>query len=320
MPIRNRLLYLVITVLVLLLVAAGYYFVKSGRITNPIQTQANPFSSSNILLAASKGSDTNYDVYLVMADGSNKKLTSSDDADFKGGNNPTFSPDGKKIAYVGIATTGGSQIIEMNADGSGKTAISKMRGFKFMPSWSKDGKSILYVNQATADKSQAVQLDLAAGTEAVVTSAPNLSNVSWLPDGSGFTYLQSPDGKARHLMLHQNGKDTEIVVKNGNTQVTDFLTPAVSPGGKSVAFIRTSDNQAYTVSIDGKNVKLLSGAAHSVFGCSGWAGDGSYVVVSENDRTNGKAYVSKVSLSNQSVSRWVETGFTSIICPRVARY
>ena len=327
MTIKNRLLYSVITILVLLLVAAGYYLVKGGKVTNPLQTQTNPFSTTNIILSAtqanvSKGSNSgSFDVYQVMTDGSNKKLTSSDDANFKGGTNATLSPDGQKIAYVGVNSATGSQIIEMNLDGSGKTAVSKVLGFKFMPSWSKDGKMILYQNAGADGKPVIMQLTLANGTEMVaVNGYANISNPSWLPDGSGFIFLQSPDNKAQHLMLHQNGKDSEVMVKNGDAQVTDFLTPAMSPDGKSVAFIRASDNQVYTVSLDGKNVKLLSRATHSIFGCVNWSPDNKYLVAAEYDRGDNKSYVSKVDTSNVNVTRWVESGFSSINCPRVARY
>ena len=61
---------------------------------------------------------------------------------------PAWSPDGSRIAYIGISSDSTSHVFVMNADGSGQTPLTSLgRQSDFLspvPAWSPDGTRIAY--------------------------------------------------------------------------------------------------------------------------------------------------------------------------------
>jgi Tol biopolymer transport system component len=143
---------------------------------------------------------------------------------------PTWSPDGRKIAYIAAPTKLGifaGALFEMNPDGSGQTQL--LGGDRYlvmysnlptmMLSWSPDGSRIAFVNFSVPMGNgpygqQAIQV-LDVRTSQVTTlfeaGTHECSNPSWTPDGSQVsfisaapqqfsdaTFLVRPDGSGLH--------------------------------------------------------------------------------------------------------------------------
>jgi Tol biopolymer transport system component len=102
---------------------------------------------------------------------------------------PTYSPDGTKIAYEESA--GDSSIGVMNADGSGAANITSGSGGNnadFDPSWSPDGTKIAFTRAKqiwtmNADGSSATQL----------TTGTDASYPTWSPDGTQIAFERDAD-------------------------------------------------------------------------------------------------------------------------------
>jgi Tol biopolymer transport system component len=58
---------------------------------------------------------------------------------------PSWSPDGRQIAYTSSGANAPQGIYVMKADGSGKRRLTSGRGADTSPSWSPDGKQIVFV-------------------------------------------------------------------------------------------------------------------------------------------------------------------------------
>jgi TolB protein len=87
--------------------------------------------------------DGNQEVYVMNADGSGvTRLT--DDPGVDG--NPTWSPDGNRVAFATTRYAGGEDydIAVMNPDGSGVQRLTTDTGIDVRPIWSPDGQEIMY--------------------------------------------------------------------------------------------------------------------------------------------------------------------------------
>ena len=316
MPIKNRLIYSGITILVLLLVAAGYYLVKSPQ--SPIKSAQ--FVDRSVVFSGSKNVEGSTSVYVLDKDGNVTELAPSG---YTNELDATFSPDLKKIAFV--ATHDSQEVIAvMNSDGSSPEVVSKLAGPKTMPSWSSDGKKIIYA-LATSEGGVA-EIDIAAGTDKVVSvGTNNLQTPSWLPDGSGFSFVavavdQNAGSMKTQFEIYKGGTASVVAVSaEKGVALGDLASPAVSPDGKDLVFARSSDNMIYTSKVDGSALRLLTKPKDSIFSCPSWSSDGSFVLATESD-TSGKNYISRIDLNNGAVTRAAVSGFAKIICPREARY
>ena len=84
------------------------------------------------------------EIITVSPDGTGmKQLTSA-----SGSGNPTFSPDGEKIAYAASYEAGTRGIYVMNRSGKAKKALTDSNNLpEYGPTWSPDGKKIAFVRQ-----------------------------------------------------------------------------------------------------------------------------------------------------------------------------
>src|SRR4029079_9928064 len=84
-------------------------------------------------------------LYLMDPDGRNVRDLSQ--VDNPGANMyPTWSPDGKHIAYTNSADDGSRQIFVIDVDGKNTKQLTKDGNFNCYAAWSPDGKQIAYMS------------------------------------------------------------------------------------------------------------------------------------------------------------------------------
>ena len=135
-----------------------FYISKDGGA--PIRVTSEPYNHKNfdwskdskaMIFSSNYSKNWEYDfrnseMYYIKTDGSNlKQLTNRKGPDQNG----VFSPDGKKIAYLGyndkVQTYQVNNLYLMNSDGSGKKVIKTSLDRKISSlSWSADGKGLYY--------------------------------------------------------------------------------------------------------------------------------------------------------------------------------
>lgn len=135
------------------------------RLTNGVSAWAPQYSPDGRLLAL----QIDTDVYVMdLATRTTTRLTYAP----QNGMNPTWSPDGKRLAFV-TSRNRRLEIFTMSADGSGQQVLVSMpRGSAIDPRWSPDGARVAFVYvpaggtevPAAGTDSQAIYLaDIASG-------------------------------------------------------------------------------------------------------------------------------------------------------------
>ncbi|MER6122033.1 cell wall-binding repeat-containing protein [Streptomyces sp. NPDC001795] len=97
---------------------------------------------------------------------------------------PAYSPDGTKLAFVRKDADGKAQIFTANADGTNVQQRTSGPGYHVNPSWSPTGKRIVFDAHTTGDSSDVHSteyVDLATGELTPVPGTPQGANPSWQP-------------------------------------------------------------------------------------------------------------------------------------------
>lgn len=158
---------------------------------------------------------------------------------------PTFSPDGKKIAYLSNKEYdyGATSMFLMNADGKGDDIL--IPGVSGSFSWSPDGKKILFSRRNKPDIHHAVIFDLyeynlSSKEETQLTNGWRAHAPTYSPDGKHIAYVRNKDG-TQNLFVSPLNNGNELR-KSEAKQITSFTNgeqvyaPRWSPNGINVIF------------------------------------------------------------------------------------
>jgi len=159
----------------------------------------------------------------------------------------SFSPDGKRIAYVrgNFPEPGKDQFLIANADGSDETVSSveteAIAGAVTPVSWSPDGKLIARTLPNASDSFDSIRLtDPTSGKSQTLNGLGKtiLNELFWMPDGRGFlTGYQlktSPDAKNQVGYISYPSGKIRAVTKDTN----NYQSLSVSADGKIIAAVQ----------------------------------------------------------------------------------
>lgn len=188
---------------------------------------------------------------------------------------PSWSPDGKRLAFVSFENNR-SQIYIIDVATGQRSQVSKFPGINGAPAWSPDGRKLAVVLSKEENPNIYI-IDLVSRSVQQLTTGLNISTEpSWSPDGKRLLFTSNrggkpqiyefdfataqtkrltfdgsynarasytPDGKAI-VMIHQNGDGQYRIAKqslvNGELTYLTFArqdeSPSVSPNGAMVLY------------------------------------------------------------------------------------
>ena len=229
-------------------------------------------------IAFSSNRDGNSEIYVMAADGKNqRRLTNNPASDYS----PSWSPDGKRIAFVSrrdghvhpIRGWSTSEIYVMDADGGNPQNLTNDPHHDWGPSWSPDGKRIVFGSERDRGK------DNPHNTEIYVMDVNgknqrNLTNnrteemyPAWSPDGERIAFSARREGHVVHnldityeiYVMDTDGQNEQRLTENRNND----WSPSWSPDGERIAF--ASDRKGdwtnydiYVMDADGGNQQKLT--------------------------------------------------------------
>ena len=167
-----------------------------------------------------------YEIFRIGADGTGEtRLTTDNDIAV----DPTWSPDGSRIAYAG-----GGEIIVMNANGTGRDPLTNDAFSDSEPDWSRDGSKIVFVSFRGGQTDLWTINQDGTGQTQLTSSAGSERDPTWSPDGSRIAFQQ---GGNIHVMNAAPGSSpTQLTTNSFGDGYPDW-----SPDGSKIAYVATSE-------------------------------------------------------------------------------
>jgi len=193
---------------------------------------------SKIAFASDLPGNANIEIYVMNADGTGRTLLCCGGADSSFGGpiwdeNPTWSPDGAKIAWGATRPdTLQRGIWSMNADGTGRTQLTS--GDDHAPDWGPDGRIVFTRwRSASAPTFDLYIMDGDGGNVTLLRQDGEQQRPRWSPDGATIAYHRLDPAADRYkiwTISSAGGTPTQRVGE------TEEFEPAWSPDGSSLVF------------------------------------------------------------------------------------
>jgi TolB protein len=148
---------------------------------------------------------------------------------------PSWSPDGKQIAYVKTQGQGFSEIWVMDPNGQNRRRLTDRPFTKFFePSFSPDQKILLFFSNQSGNDDIWTMDRTGQNLKQLTTDPAADFHPSWSPDGKKIAFISKRTGANAIWIMDRNGKNQEQLVTVGMDDCD--LTPSWSPDGKKLIF------------------------------------------------------------------------------------
>lgn len=166
------------------------------RLTNGIGTLYAPELSPDgkRIVFANHGNG----IWIMRADGNNPHpITFKDDID------PTWSPDGSKIAFAS-SRRGDRQLFMMDANGDNVEQLTDLKNMGGRSTWSPDSTKIAFYRGPQGDRNIYI-VDVSTKEVTRLTSGGDNLGPSWSPDGNWIAFTSFRDGNNEIYIVHPDG-------------------------------------------------------------------------------------------------------------------
>lgn len=249
-----------------------------------ISVRAQAPKKAQIVFSSNK--EGNSEIFVMDAHGRNvHRITKHSAIDFE----PTWSPDGQKIAFVSYRDGNGdvSQIYVMDVNGENQRNLTNnFDMWDNQPAWSPDGKSIAF-RRLNVDEIYIMDAD--GGNQRPLTDGLGIDECpAWSPDGKKIVFASffgKPDMNREICVMDADGKNIRRLTNN---PARDWF-PAWSPDGEKIAFVsnRNGRNDIYVIDVDGNNPQNLTNNKIIDYALGDWSADASSISVAPAGKLKG---------------------------------
>ena len=225
------------------------------------------------------GGEADEEIYVMDADGSNRRRLTNTPGDSASSWSADWSPDGEQIVFNSNRDGSdlgwdGPELYLMAADGSNVRRLTRRLGSDSSPAWSPDGTKIAFMRNPVGDQEgrgdiYVIQPD---GTNLQrLTRDARAGRPSWSPDGERIAFMSARSNRKQAY----DGAEYEIYVMDADGTNIQRLThrpyadghPDWSPDGTKVVFTVYGDQEGtgnseehgiYVMDADGTNVRRLT--------------------------------------------------------------
>ncbi len=194
-----------------------------------------------------------YDLIIADQDGYNAQTVASSSEPIM---SPSWSPDGRHLAYVAFDIEEGLAILQIqDLQTGGITEVSSREGINGAPSWSPDGR-FLALTLSYHGNPDVFIYDRSTRDMRQLTRSPAIdTEPSWAPDSRSLIFTSDRGGSAQIYRVPVSGGNAERLTFEGKSNSRAVF----SPDGKSIAMVTSSGGYRVAVlDLRTRNLRILT--------------------------------------------------------------
>ena len=172
---------------------------------------------------------------------------------------PTWSPDGKRLAFVQGDRRGNSDIMVLDLATGRARRLTDSNGINTEPAWNPNGNQLAFTSDREGGPQVFLMQDDGSNLRRLTSEGLYNASPAWSPNGAMVAYVSRFEGKF-DLFVYKLGEGKAYQITTG---VSTSESPAWSPDERRLVFTsnRFGSSQLFTTDLSGRQIVRLSDLA-----------------------------------------------------------
>lgn len=166
---------------------------------------------------------------------------------------PSWSPDGRKVAYVSFES-GRPAIFAQTIATRERQKLASFRGLNGAPAWSPDGTRLALTLSRDGNPEIYVMTIATQALERVTNHYAIDTEPRWLPDGSGLIFTSDRGGSAQIYRLNLADKSTKRLTFEGSYNGR----ADISPDGRHLVMVHREAGQRFQIAVQDLQTQVMT--------------------------------------------------------------